>query len=132
MPRPCILIVDDDRLQIAKNKIIFEHAGYQTLQARTPEEAIDCCRYHQVNLLFTDLIMPGNDGIALYEIICKNSTAYVPAILQTAYLNPKVRQAAKNAGFYACLDKSSSTKDTINSIKQALAHDDQQASVASA
>ena len=132
MTKPCILIVDDDRLQIAKNKIIFEHAGFQTLQARTPEEAIDCCRYHQVDLLFTDLIMPGNDGIALYEIICKNSTTYCPAILQTAYLNPNVRQAAKDAGFYACLDKASSTKDTINYIKQALAHDDQQASVASA
>lgn len=131
MTKPCILIVDDDRLQIAKNKIIFEHAGFQTLQARTPDEAIDCCRYHHVDLLFTDLIMPGNDGIALYGILEPNNNNHCPAILQTAYLNPKVRQAAKEAGFYACLDKSASTKETLTCIRQALAHN-QEASIASA
>ena len=121
MTKPCILIVDDDRLQIAKNKIIFEHAGYQTLQARTPDEAIDSFRFHEIDLLFTDLIMPGNDGIALYRMICDEFADAGPAILQTAYLNPKVREAAAEAGFAACLDKQTQTKETLLAIKEALA-----------
>lgn len=117
----CILIVDDDRVQIAANKAIFENAGYRTLQARTPDEALDCVKYHDFDLLFTDFIMPGSDGIELYLKICEDSTNPCPAILQTAYLNPKVRQAAADAQFHCCLDKNCSTDAVLQEIKTVLA-----------
>ena len=114
-----ILIVDDDRIQIAKNKALFEHAGFQTLQARTPREARDGFIFHHIDLLFTDLIMPGTDGIELYSQLSEQHPECI-AILQTAYLNPMVRKEAQANHFAACLPKSASSQEVLVSIHSAL------------
>ena len=114
-----ILIVDDDRIQIAKNKAIFEHAGFSTLQARTPREAKDGFTFHHIDLLFTDLIMPGIDGIELYRQLSKQHPECI-AILQTAYLNPMVKKEAQINNFTACLPKSAASKEVLETIHRAL------------
>jgi CheY-like chemotaxis protein len=59
-----ILLVEDDRgiLDITHN--MLERLGYKVLPAQSPQEALALSKRHQaeINLLMTDVVMPGMDG----------------------------------------------------------------------
>ena len=58
---PCALVVDDNALIRMDASSILEDAGYVTLEAGDAHAALDLLRdrYAQVQLLFTDVQMPG-------------------------------------------------------------------------
>jgi CheY-like chemotaxis protein len=55
-----ILLVDDDELVLPSTKSLVESLGYRVLTARNGGEALEILRQDTpVDLLFTDLLMPG-------------------------------------------------------------------------
>ncbi|MEH3061542.1 MAG: response regulator [Methylobacterium radiotolerans] len=66
--QPFALVVDDDPLILMDACAIVEDAGFRPLEAHTGDAAIALLDRHdgQVDLLFTDVQMPGSrDGFAL-------------------------------------------------------------------
>jgi CheY-like chemotaxis protein len=83
-PPACILLVDDDNAVRETLADLLELEGYRTLQAGDAEAALGHLEREQVDLLITDLSMPGSDGVSL--IRQGQATRHqLPAILLTGY-----------------------------------------------
>jgi CheY-like chemotaxis protein len=61
--RPIILVVDDDADVLDGTREIVEALGYAVISARSGREALSIIRRDEsIDLLFTDITMPGMDG----------------------------------------------------------------------
>jgi CheY-like chemotaxis protein len=60
-----ILIVDDEEMERVLEKTILEGAGHQLLFAGDGEAALKICKERDVDILITDLAMPGFSGLRL-------------------------------------------------------------------
>ena len=85
-PKRTILCVDDNEQALSIRKVMLETRGYRVLACNSGEEALERFRRGGVDLVLTDLVMPGLDGTRLIEEI-KNLSPQTPAIL----LSGKVR-----------------------------------------
>lgn len=59
-----ILIIDDEEHVRAALKQVLERAGYEVEVAATGNEGLELMKGQGVDLVITDVIMPGIDGIA--------------------------------------------------------------------
>jgi CheY-like chemotaxis protein len=85
-PKRTILCVDDNEQSLSIRKVLLETRGYRVVACQTGEEALARFRKGGIDLVLTDLIMPGVDGAKLVEEI-KALSPRTPAIL----LSGKVR-----------------------------------------
>ncbi|MFC3150349.1 HD domain-containing phosphohydrolase [Litoribrevibacter euphylliae] len=82
--RPKILIVDDEPANIQViGRILNE--DYQTLFAKSGEQAIELANKQQPDLILMDIVMPGMSGYEAVEQLKKNKrTASIPVIFITS------------------------------------------------
>ncbi len=64
-----VLLVEDEPMILRLGMAMLEHLGYRVLTASGPEEAIQTAEKHPeaIDLLITDVVMPGMDGRELSE-----------------------------------------------------------------
>lgn len=79
-PKKTILCVDDNEQALSIRKIMLETRGYRVLAFNSGEQALEAFRRGGVDLVLTDLIMPGVDGSRLIEEI-KKLSPQTPAVL---------------------------------------------------
>lgn len=79
-PKRTILCVDDNEQSLSIRKVILETRGYRVVACRTGEDALEQFKQGGIDLVLSDLIMPGLDGHKLIEEI-KNLSPATPAIL---------------------------------------------------
>jgi DNA-binding response OmpR family regulator len=79
-PKKTILCVDDNEQALSIRKVMLETRGYRVLACNSGEMAIEAFRCGGVDLVITDLIMPGVDGSRLIEEI-KSLSPQTPAVL---------------------------------------------------
>ena len=79
-PKRTILCVDDNEQSLSIRKIMLETRGYRVIACNNGEKALEEFRKGGVDLVLTDLIMPGVDGHALIDEI-KDISPQTPAIL---------------------------------------------------
>lgn len=101
--KPCVLIVDDDRntrdgLQRALRR------GYEVLVAESGERALQILHGQDVDILLSDVRMPGMDGVTLLQRARAHHPELV-SILLTAYGNVEVAVEAMKVGAYDFLMK---------------------------
>ena len=67
--RETILVVEDDAGVRSLTCRILDHRGYRVLEASDPAEALEVARSyeHHINLLLSDVIMPGSGSVSLFE-----------------------------------------------------------------
>jgi two-component system, OmpR family, response regulator CpxR len=85
-PKRTILCVDDNEQALSIRKVMLETRGYRVIACSNSQEALERFKKGGVDLVLTDLIMPGLDGTKLIETI-KSISPQTPAIL----LSGKVR-----------------------------------------
>lgn len=82
--RPTILLVDDNKEMVDYLKDNFRQT-YVTLAAGNGEEALVIMKEHQVDIVLSDVMMPGIDGIKLCQLIKRNlQTCHIPVLLLSA------------------------------------------------
>jgi len=79
-----ILIVDDEKNYPPVLGAILEEEGYETLAANSGPEALEVLKNADVDLVLTDMKMPGMDGIELMERV-KRLDPDLPVIMMTAH-----------------------------------------------
>jgi two-component system, response regulator PdtaR len=68
--RPTVLIVEDEFLIAISAAAVFQKAGFQTVEAGNADEAIAVLQKRDVDLIFTDVRMPGSmDGLKLARYV---------------------------------------------------------------
>ena len=85
-PKRTILCVDDNEQSLSIRKVLLETRGYRVVTCHNGEDALTRFKRGDIDLVLTDLIMPGLDGAKLIEAI-KEISPRTPAIL----LSGKVR-----------------------------------------
>jgi CheY-like chemotaxis protein len=104
----CVLVVDDDdesRLVIGAH---LEAHGARVITAASAAAALDLVQREHVDVIVTDVGMPGEDGYALIRKIRDLPTpalASLPAAALTAFARDEDRDKALHAGFQLHLRK---------------------------
>lgn len=79
-PKKTILCVDDNEQALSIRKILLETRGYRVVACNNGEQALQAFRRGGIDLVLTDLIMPGVDGSQLIHEI-KQVSPQTPAVL---------------------------------------------------
>ncbi len=114
-----VLIVDDDialRTTISRD---LGDQGFTVWLANDAGEAIELLAERSVDVLLTDLRMPGADGIDLLERIRALSTR-TRAILMSGYASARDYQRAIECGAVRVLCKPFTSSELLQAIRQAV------------
>jgi len=79
-PKRTILCVDDNEQALSIRKVMLETRGYRVVTCTSGEEALAIFHDGGVDLVLSDVIMPGMDGAELVARI-KAASPQTPAIL---------------------------------------------------
>ena len=80
-----VLLVEDSPTQAAALHALLESSGYETLIASSGEEAIDLFDGSEVDVVVSDIVMPGRvDGYELCRRIKNGTRRQVPVVLLTS------------------------------------------------
>ncbi len=79
-PKRTILCVDDNEQSLSIRKVMLETRGYRVIACANAQEALEHFRKGGVDLVLTDLVMPGVDGTRLIDEV-KNVSPETPTIL---------------------------------------------------
>jgi two-component system response regulator CpxR len=85
-PKRTILCVDDNEQTLSHRKIMLETRGYKVASFSRGEDAVERFKQGGIDLVITDMAMPGLDGPQLIATV-KNLSPQTPAIL----ISSKVR-----------------------------------------
>src|SRR5690349_24894270 len=66
---PTVLVVDDEPSNLASIEKIFQRDGLRVLTADGAKAALEIARTHRVQVVLTDLMMPGVSGIELLRAL---------------------------------------------------------------
>jgi two-component system, chemotaxis family, chemotaxis protein CheY len=116
-----ILTVDDSASMRQMVKMTLSDAGYAVVEAGDGVQGLVVARAHPVDLVLTDLNMPGMDGLALVRELRKLSTyTGVPIVLLTTESDAERKQQAKAAGATAWITKPFQPGQLLSVIKKVL------------
>jgi CheY-like chemotaxis protein len=79
-PKRTILCVDDHEQTLSIRKVLLETRGYRVVACSNGEDALARFQQGGIDLVITDLIMPGMDGGRLAAAV-KASSPHTPVIL---------------------------------------------------
>ena len=79
-PKRTILCVDDNEQALSIRKVMLETRGYRVVACTTGQQALEAFKQGGVDLVLSDLQMPGLDGAGLVQKI-KEMSATTPTIL---------------------------------------------------
>jgi two-component system, OmpR family, response regulator CpxR len=96
-PKRTILCVDDNEQSLSIRKVLLETRGYRVLAYSDAQQALERFALGGVDLVLTDLVMPGVDGSKLIRGI-KNISPQTPAILLSGKV--KIYEHESNADVF--------------------------------
>jgi two-component system, chemotaxis family, chemotaxis protein CheY len=94
-----VLTIDDSASMRQMVKLTLSGAGYRVLEAEDGPKGLAAARGNGIDLVLTDLNMPGMDGLSVIRELRKLATyTGVPIILLTTESDAARKQEAKAAG----------------------------------
>jgi DNA-binding NtrC family response regulator len=100
-----ILIVDDEKDMLALlRRMISEERDYEVITENDPKRALERFRSQPVELVMTDLKMPGMDGIALLEAV-KKLRPKTAVVVLTAFATIETAVEATRKGAFDYITK---------------------------
>ncbi|WP_428826650.1 response regulator [Azonexus sp. IMCC34842] len=117
-----IFLVDDSATILLSISNILAKAGYATEKASSGEEALRKFQSGiKVDLLMTDLNMPGINGIELIKEVRKlPNYRFMPILFLTTESQQSRKLEAKAAGASGWIVKPATADDLLNTIKLVL------------
>jgi len=113
------LLVDDDPSLLRLLTLRLEGEGYQVISADCAETALVLLGKNKVDVVLSDLRMPGLDGMALFDEIAKRH-AGLPVVLMTAHGSIPEAVAATQRGVFGFLTKPLNNNDLRDILAQAV------------
>ena len=89
-PKQTILVVDDDHLMRRLVSEMLQLAGYTTLEADGPDQAIQIFEpnYQQIDLVLSDISMPRMNGVDLIARLCARKADLVCVFMSGGNIMP--------------------------------------------
>lgn len=117
-PSPHLLVVDDDReIRDLLNRFLTKH-GFRVSTARDGREMREILAGWRIDLVVLDLMLPGDDGIALCRELRRKSN--LPVIMLTAMSDETDRVVGLEVGADDYVAKPFSARELMARIKAVL------------
>jgi len=116
-----ILVVDDEPNYLIVLSELLKEEGFEVLTAQRGEEGLRIVEETDLDLVITDMRMPGMDGVELLQAI-KSYNANLPVIMITAFGEVEKAVIAMKAGAYNYLVKPFNNEELIVNIRKAIEH----------
>lgn len=116
-----ILTVDDSASMRQMIKLTLSGAGYNVIEAGDGNQGLATAQSSTVDMVLTDLNMPGLDGVALVRAL-RQLPAYtgVPILLLTTESDAERKQLAKAAGATGWITKPFQPEHLVSVTKKVL------------
>lgn len=115
---PTILVVDDDDSAVRAITTRLTNAGYKCLTAKSGGEGLAACCISDVDLVITDLRMPGVDGLGVVALI--RNASDIPIIVVTGCLE-EYRRSLKDVCNVVLIAKPFESAELIHHVEIQLA-----------
>jgi two-component system nitrogen regulation response regulator NtrX len=113
-----LLIVDDDPNTLASLSRAFRMAGHEVQVADNAARALALIREELFDLIFSDVVMPGKDGIALLEEI-RGLGVSTPVVMISGQATLDMAVRATRLGAVDFLEKPLSTEKLLLTVENA-------------
>ncbi|MGH9678969.1 MAG: sigma-54-dependent transcriptional regulator, partial [Candidatus Acidiferrales bacterium] len=118
-PKPHLLLIDDDPNTLASLSRAFRLAGYEATVCDSAVRALDLIRAERFDLIFSDVVMPGKDGISLLEDL-KAMGVTTPVVMISGQASVETAVRATRLGAADFLEKPLSTEKLLVTIENVL------------
>ncbi len=115
-----ILVVDDEQLTRSLLVAILRKEGYAVESARNADEALRALAVKSVDLIVTDLVMKGSDGMRLLEQV-RARQLQTPVIMVTAVHDVSTAIAAMRNGAFDVVLKPFGNKALLEAVSRGVA-----------
>ena len=116
---PKVLVVDDDPVVGKSFDRVLSARGYAVITAENGQEALNKLSGENYDVVFTDIRMPGMNGLEVAERV-KASQPWLPVVIVTGYGTESNEARAEAAGVSGFLHKPLSPAMIEHSTQQAL------------
>ncbi|MFK7985269.1 MAG: sigma-54-dependent transcriptional regulator [Sandaracinaceae bacterium] len=113
-----VLVVDDEPSNRASLERIFLKEDMRVLTAGSGREALDLCRKHRINVVLTDLMMPGMSGIDLIKAM-QTVAPNAEVVVMTAYGTIETAVESMREGAYDFVEKPLKRMQIVKTVKKA-------------
>jgi DNA-binding NtrC family response regulator len=118
--RAHLLIVDDDTNTLASLSRAFRLAGHDAMVCDSPVRALELVRQEKFDLIFSDVVMPGIDGLKLLEEI-RTAGVATPVVMMSGQAHIEMAVKATRLGALDFLEKPLSTDKLLLTLNNVLA-----------
>ncbi len=120
MPRKAhLLLVDDDPSTLASLSRAFRLAGHEATVSDNAARALDLLRSETFDLILSDVVMPGKNGIEFLEDL-KKAGIKTPVVLVSGEANIEMAVQATKLGAMDFLEKPLSTDKLLVTLENAM------------
>jgi two-component system nitrogen regulation response regulator NtrX len=114
-----LLIVDDDANTLASLARAFRLAGHEATVCDNAARALELVKSQRFDLMLSDVVMPGKDGIALLEDLRAQEIA-IPVVMISGQANIEMAVRATRLGAADFLEKPLSTDKLLLTVENVL------------
>ena len=93
----CIMVVDDDAMNLKVADFILKQHGYETVLASSGQDALDKLEISKVDLILLDIQMPEMDGLETFKYLMLDYIE-IPVMFLTASEDPENEMEAVGLG----------------------------------
>lgn len=118
-----VLMIDDEPHYPEAFKFLLEAKGnFQVFLAAAGKDGIDSAKKNRPDLIFLDIMMPGDDGIeVLKKIRADEELKKIPVVMMTAVGTEKARKECSDLNVEGYLNKPLEMEDIIQKVEEVLA-----------
>ena len=114
-----VLIIDDDANTLASLARAFRLAGHEATVSDNAARALELAKAASFDLILSDVVMPGKDGIALLEVM-KAAGVTSPVVMMSGQATIEMAVRATRLGAADFLEKPISTEKLLLTVENAL------------
>lgn len=114
-----LLIVDDEANTLASLSRAFRLAGHEAAVADNAERALELAKNERFDLILSDVVMPGKDGLTLLEELKKQGVG-APVVMMSGQAHIEMAVKATRLGALDFLEKPISTDKLLLTVENAL------------
>ena len=114
-----VLLVEDDDAVRMLVRTILERAGFHVLLASQSSEAVDLFGQHHVDMVVTDVIMPGGSGVELYKKLALDRPG-LPVLYTSGYTDELIAEQAHLNPEAAFIRKPFTTVELLAKVREVL------------
>src|SRR6266436_2779723 len=114
-----LLIVDDEANTLASLSRAFRLAGHEATVCDNANKALELAKLQSFDLILSDVVMPGKDGLALLEEL-KAQGIPTPVVMMSGQAHIDMAVRATRLGALDFLEKPISTEKLLLTVENAL------------